>query len=161
MGAKIIFKNADFQQNALIENVTDITTGVEWSAYKWQYINSSSNTQAYQYNNSLTTKKLGRLDVSNYVGRKIKLVVSCPSAYNPTTYVSNIAFASAAQTPPTSGTTTISNAVTVVEQITVPESEAYAGTKTFLLTVPTGAVYLVFSNNFIYCESPKVGLIGE
>ena len=162
MGAKLIFKNADFSRNAINDDVTDITSDVEWSAACWQYINASNMDHAYQNRSGVTTLKIGRINVSQYVGRKIKLTISCPTGWTASNLASNVAFASAMNPLPSSSTgSNVQNAITSVEDIIVPSSETVSGPKTLELEVPQGAVWLVFKNSFTTCPYPSVGLVGE
>ena len=157
MGVSLIFKDADFSANAVnpdhLVNVPFTTSG-----YKWTYNDSSSVTNSFQYSTSLTSTKVCRADVSIYVGKRLKLTISWPSQYiADTTHVVRIVFASATKTFPPTGTSTVSSACTVVEQVkNYEEKPEDVDVKVFDLTVPTGAVYLVFSNNYSLCASPKL-----
>lgn len=165
MGAKLIFKNADFSRNAIIGETEELTDNVEWSAGGWQYLNASNMNHAYQARPGLTHFKIGKVNVSQYVGRRLQLTISCPTGWNSTTLASNIVFGSAASNLPTSSPSsssqTVQNAVSAVEDVTIPESEFISGPKTLVLTVPSGAVYLVFKNNFSNCPYPALKLVEE
>lgn len=150
MGKKLIIKGADFSANAIdLINWTDITSSITFnSSGKRQYIHypGGSLSDAYQYQSSLSDSyRIAVADVSSYVGKRIKLHTSDSakaSSYQGGLY--RKCFASAITSLPWTSTTNLQNAVTAVEHIDGKGGSASTAVD-FILTVPQGAVYLVFT----------------
>lgn len=150
MGKKLIIKGADFSANAIDEIVwTDISSSIVWNTVaKRQYIHypNGNLNDAFQYNSGLDANLfLAIVDVHSYVGKRIKLHNTgnpAPSYYTGGAWF--LCFASAVTSLPWTSTTNLQNAVTAVERI---DGKGITSTIVdYILTVPVGATYLVFSS---------------
>lgn len=166
MGKSLIIKGGNFAANAItnLSDWTDITENMLMSSTKRQYIHypNGSLNDVFQYDTSaLNTTSICSIDVSAYVGRRIRVYwAQQRPASNYTGGCYWRCFASALKsgiTLPWSGTTVVQNAITAVERIsgTTPTGTTMAAEYS-VLTVPTGAVYLIFSNDSNRCPIPKV-----
>lgn len=167
MGKSLVIKGANFQVNGIqdLSTYTDISTNILESGVHRQYIhylNDNRNNQFQYLSNALATTKICTIDVSAYVGRTIKLYASdsgASSSYTGGAWFK--CFASAVSvTLPWTGTTSIQNAVTVVEHIDYA-GNGYGNPGWWTLTVPQNAVYLVFTNNSSFVTTPKVYVSNE
>ena len=168
MGKSLVIKGGNFAANGIpdLASWTEITSNLKMSDTHRQYFhypgNSPAHNNEFAYNaTALTTTKICSIDVSSYVGKKIRVYWSQqrPS----TNYTGGCwwrCFASALASGislPWNGTTEVQNAVTAVEHISgsTPTGTDLAAEYSTLL-VPASAVYLIFSNNETRCPSPRV-----
>lgn len=165
MGKSLIIEGGNFQANAIadLSDWIDITANLKISGNRRQYLHYPNNslTDAFQYYSSLEYNHICSIDVSAYVGKRIRVYWQQQrpaSEFTGGAYWRCFASALASGvTLPWTGTTTKQNAVTAVERIngTTP-SGTTLGAEYSILTVPVGALYLIFENSVAYCPVPKV-----
>lgn len=165
MGKSLIIVGGDFQQNGITDlaDWVEITGNLKISAVHRQYINyPGHNEEQFMYLASgLLTSTLCAIDVSAYVGKRIKVHWSqqrLSSNYDGGCWWRCFASAVASGiTFPWTGTTSVNNAVTAVTHIS---GDQPAGTtmvaETSILTVPSGSRYLIFTNRTDLCAAPRV-----
>ena len=168
MGKSLIIVGGNFQQNGITDlaDWVEISSGLKISGYHRQYLHypeSQGNiSDQFMYNaNALATITLCAIDVSAYVGKRIKVYWSqqrLSSNYTGGAWWRCFASAVASGiTFPWNGTSSVQNACTAVERIS---GDQPAGTtmvaETSILTVPSGSRYLIFSNNTDICAAPRV-----
>lgn len=165
MGKSLIIDGGNFQANAIADfsDWIDITANLKISGSLRQYLHypGDSKNDTFQYNSSLTNYHICSIDVSAYVGKRIRVYWTQrrpASNYEGGAYWRCFASALASGvTLPWTGTTNKQNAVTPVERIsgTTPTGTDM-GAEYSILTVPSGAVYLIFTNITTLCSDPKV-----
>lgn len=160
MGKSLIIKGGNFAENGISDLATyvDISASIVKSGTMRQYLHypEHSVNEAFMYVSSASTTRVCTINVSAYVGKRLRLYASDSAVY------SDFAggawwkcFASAISVNlPWTGTSTVQNVVTAVQHISGKGDATRA--IWFDLIVPQGAVYLVFSNSDTSCPIPKV-----
>lgn len=164
MGKSLVIKGGNFAANGIpdLSVYTDISSNVVESDIHRQYMHypQSSPVQyndCFVYNASAyANNHICSIDVSAYVGKKIRLYAS--DNYEASHYTGGAyfkCFASAVDVAlPWTGTTNKQNALTAVERINGHGSPNTLSV--WDLVVPAGAVYLIFNNNDTVILHPKV-----
>lgn len=162
MGKQLIIRDADFSENALINigGLTDLSGNMVLSDVNRQFLHYPDHDviNSFAYTTNLSNTRICTLDVSQYVGRTIRIriwSISKASDYTGGAYW--MCFASAFSVAiPWTGTTSTNNVLTTVSYISGLGGGEY---NIIDIEVPIGAMYFVGKYNI---EHPtKVYLVDE
>jgi hypothetical protein len=169
MGKSLVIKGinaapAGLGQVTLAETEIDITSQIRTIASTsagigTQFLHDTNNFNNAIQINSMENRRLGYIDVSEYVGRTISCTwtrQALATDYTPPGYWK--CFASAISQFSVAKTT-VQNAVTVVQYISGLGTPT-DGFSTQKLTIPTGAVYLIFPYSLTDATNYSFAIVG-
>lgn len=146
MGKQLIIRGADFSENALtnIGGFTDLSDAFVLSDVYRQFLHYPDHdvVNSFAYTTNLPSTRICTLDISQYVGRTIRIKIwSVPKASDYTGGAYWMCFASAFSVAiPWTGTTSTNNVLTAVSYISGLASGEY---DIIDVEIPDGAVYFV------------------